>query len=240
MQTSRLWSADAQAVLTGHFCFRFTTGLTYRWRSYYDLLPVLVRLLSLQALCWPATYLPLWYLGPSQPLFAWAVIGVSTGFTYAVIMWLASNVVPDPGAGESGDNHDHDHDHDHHGDGNEDTNTARRGSGNESNGDGNSEASSRQVQKGERHRQRKRRRRAFPNWGDTPLQSPPEPPAFLSRWEKLNYRRRWDWDLVASEVGWKVGGLVLFSAAWVFWQVHIGWLVRPEGWDEGRGGSLEV
>lgn len=42
------------------------------------------------------------------------------------------------------------------------------------------------------------------------------------------------------EVGWKVGGLLLLSAAWVFWQVHIGWLVRPEGWDLEKGSGVEV
>lgn len=68
----------------------------------------------------------------------------------------------------------------------------------------------------------------FPEWGEALLIPPPVPPAHLSWWERLNYKRRWDWDSVAREVGWKVGGLLLLTSAWVFWQVHIGWLVRPE------------
>jgi hypothetical protein len=178
--------------LTGHFCFRFTTGLTYRWRSYYDLLPVIVRLLALQALCWPATYITLSYLGPSQPLFAWAVIGVSTGFTYAVIMWLASNVLPDPGDYERNSPRSKDRDR-----------TPTRG----------------------RYRPKAP---VFPVWGEAPLIAPPEPPSHLGWWDKLNYKRRWDWQAVAREVGWKVGALLLLTCAWVFWQVHIGWLVRPD------------
>jgi hypothetical protein len=171
--------------------------------------------LALQALCWPATYITLSYLGPSQPLFAWAVIGVSTGITYAVIMWLASNVLPDP----------------------EDDRRSRSGTRipGEMDGDGDRTppaggyGSSRPRSSTTPSSSRTRvRPSVFPEWGEAILISPPVPPADLSWWDRLNYKRRWDWDSVAREVGWKVGGLLLLTSAWVFWQVHIGWLVRPD------------
>lgn len=169
----------------------------------------------MQALCWPATYVTLSYLGPSQPLFAWAVIGVSTGITYAVIMWLASNVLPDP----------------------EDDRRSRSGTRipGETDGDGDRTppaggyGSTRPRSSSTPSSTRTRvRPSVFPEWGEAILISPPVPPADLSWWDRLNYKRRWDWDSVAREVGWKVGGLLLLTSAWVFWQVHIGWLVRPD------------
>ncbi|KAJ8689162.1 hypothetical protein PTI98_013212 [Pleurotus ostreatus] len=45
-----LWS-----ILTGFQCLALTTGLLTRWRIYYTPLSTLVRLLGLQAICWPAT-----------------------------------------------------------------------------------------------------------------------------------------------------------------------------------------
>lgn len=166
---------------------------------------MLVRLLALQALCWPATYITLSFLGPSQPLFAWAVIGVSTGITYAVIMWLASNVLPD-------DRHSRSRSR------SRTPTKTRRGSTSNGNHPSTPPPSPPPA----------RKRSVFPEWGEALLISPPVPPAHLSWWEKLNYKRRWDWDAVAREVGWKVGALLLVTAAWVFWQIHLGWLVRPD------------
>jgi hypothetical protein len=34
--------------------------------------------------------------------------------------------------------------------------------------------------------------------------------------------RRWDWDNIAREVGWKVGGLLLITTAWLFWGIETG------------------
>ncbi|WVO15323.1 hypothetical protein L204_102979 [Cryptococcus depauperatus] len=83
------------AVVTGHFCFCLTTGLTHRWINYYSLPSTITRLASLQCLCWPATYLTLWVLGAksARPLLAWVVIGVTTGWSRTVQMWVTSNVV---------------------------------------------------------------------------------------------------------------------------------------------------
>jgi hypothetical protein len=82
-----------QAMCTAHFCFQLTTGLAHRWRSYYSLPSTLTRLLSLQCLCWPATYLTLRFLGAERPLLAWIVIGVTTGWSRTIQMWVTSNVI---------------------------------------------------------------------------------------------------------------------------------------------------
>lgn len=85
-------------MLTAHFCFYLTNGLTYRWRSYYSLPSTVTRLVSLQCLCWPATYLTLWFLGPTRPLLAWVCIGVTTGGSRSIQMWVTSNVLQESGS----------------------------------------------------------------------------------------------------------------------------------------------
>jgi len=90
-----------QACLTAHFCFCLTTGLTHRWRNYYSLPSTVTRLVSLQCLCWPATYLTLSILGSRRPLLAWVVIGVTTGWSRTVQMWVTSNVIIDSPHGGS-------------------------------------------------------------------------------------------------------------------------------------------
>ncbi|KZP24006.1 hypothetical protein FIBSPDRAFT_857798 [Athelia psychrophila] len=72
---SALW-----AILTGYQCLRLATGLLARWKHYYPPLPTLIRLLGLQAICWPMTHATLQVLGHARrPLVCWAVIGT---FTY--------------------------------------------------------------------------------------------------------------------------------------------------------------
>ncbi|GMK55643.1 hypothetical protein CspeluHIS016_0206990 [Cutaneotrichosporon spelunceum] len=152
--------AIAWALVTAHFCFSLTTGLTHRWRSYYSLPSTVTRLISLQCLCWPATYATLWVLGPRRPLLAWVVIGVTTGGSRAVQMWVTSNVAVDDDGGD--------------------------------------------VTPGPRR---------------SPPLRPPPPPSHVTGWRNLTYGRKWDWDAVAREVGWKVGALLLVTCAWLFWRV---------------------
>lgn len=155
-------SANYQALVTAHFCFSLTTGLTHRWRSYYSLPSTVTRLVSLQCLCWPATYTTLWVLGPRRPLLAWVVIAVTTGWSRTVQMWVTSNVVVEDDGGD--------------------------------------------VTPGPRR---------SPQLG----LRPPPPPKHVTGWRKFTYGRRWDWDAVAREVGWKVGALLLVTCAWLFWRV---------------------
>ncbi len=53
----------------------------------------------------------------------------------------------------------------------------------------------------------------------SPPLRPPPPPSHVTGWRKFTYGRRWDWDAVAREVGWKVGALLLVTCAWLFWRV---------------------
>ncbi|WVW79274.1 hypothetical protein I302_101241 [Kwoniella bestiolae CBS 10118] len=165
----------AWAICTAHFCFSLTTGLTHRWRSYYSLPSTITRLVSLQCLCWPATYLTLWFLGVERLLLCWVVIGVTTGWSRTVQMWVTSNVVPPP----SSANH-----------------TSEDGGGD-----------------------------ITPNLRKMSI-GPPEIPEGLSMWEAFRWGRKWDWDNVANEVGWKVGGLLLVTCAWLFWGIEKGTKVR--------------
>lgn len=80
------------AVLTGIFCFDMTTGLTRRWLLYYDLPSTLLRLVSLQSICWPSTAVTLKFMGDKQILAAWVVVGTCTAWSRSVQLWVTSNV----------------------------------------------------------------------------------------------------------------------------------------------------
>ncbi|KAI0643283.1 N-glycosylation protein-domain-containing protein [Trametes meyenii] len=89
---SALWS-----VLTGWQCLQLTTGLLKRWKVYYSLFATLIRLLALQAICWPATHLTLSILDhEARPLICWAAIGTTTCCSRSVQLWVTSNIVPAP------------------------------------------------------------------------------------------------------------------------------------------------
>lgn len=73
-------------------CFLLTSGLTRRWLAYYSLPSTLLRLLSLQTICWPMTSLTLKCVGPSRPLIGWVVIGTTTSVSNTVRIWVTSNI----------------------------------------------------------------------------------------------------------------------------------------------------
>jgi len=86
-------STCAQALLTAHQCLAFTNGLFLRWKAYYPLLPTLIRLLALQAICWPATHLTLTTLdNRKRPLICWTVIGTTTCVSRSIQIWATSNL----------------------------------------------------------------------------------------------------------------------------------------------------
>ncbi|KAF8599981.1 hypothetical protein BDV93DRAFT_525679 [Ceratobasidium sp. AG-I] len=83
------------SVLTGFQCWFLTCGLLQRWRAYYPLLSTLVRLLALQAICWPATHLTLSILDvDKRPAACWAVVGTTTSVSRAIQLWATSNLGP--------------------------------------------------------------------------------------------------------------------------------------------------
>ncbi|KAJ1299309.1 hypothetical protein OPQ81_011053 [Rhizoctonia solani] len=87
--------AACWSILTGIQCWFLTSGLLVRWRAYYPLLSTLVRLLALQAICWPATHITLSVLDVSQrPTACWAVVGTTTCISRAIQLWATSNLGP--------------------------------------------------------------------------------------------------------------------------------------------------
>ncbi|KAJ7641524.1 N-glycosylation protein-domain-containing protein [Roridomyces roridus] len=92
---SALWS-----ILTGYQCLALTTGLLTRWRVYYPPLATLIRLLALQAICWPATHLSLTLLNAERrPAAVWAAIGTTTCMSRSVQIWVTSNLWWEPREG---------------------------------------------------------------------------------------------------------------------------------------------
>lgn len=84
-------------MLTAHQCLAFTNGLFLRWKAYYPLVPTLIRLLALQAICWPATHFTLTVFDHAQrPLICWTIIGTTTCVSRSIQIWATSNVVSHP------------------------------------------------------------------------------------------------------------------------------------------------
>ncbi|KAK7434575.1 hypothetical protein VKT23_018936 [Stygiomarasmius scandens] len=95
---SALWT-----LLTGYQCLSLTTGLLTRWRLYYPPLATLIRLLALQAICWPATYYTLVILDVgTRPVGTWAVVGTTTCMSRSVQIWVTSNLWWEGGGGGGG------------------------------------------------------------------------------------------------------------------------------------------
>jgi len=86
---SALW-----AILTGFQCLALTTGLLKRWKVYYATWSTLIRLVALQAICWPATHFTLNLFNHSRrPIVCWAIIGTTTCFSRSVQLWVTSNIL---------------------------------------------------------------------------------------------------------------------------------------------------
>ncbi|KIJ31466.1 hypothetical protein M422DRAFT_185957 [Sphaerobolus stellatus SS14] len=81
------------ALLTAHQCLRLTTGLLVRWKAYYPPLATHIRLLALQAICWPATqYTLVLFNHAKRPVICWAIIGSTTSISRSVQIWVTSNL----------------------------------------------------------------------------------------------------------------------------------------------------
>ncbi|PWN35070.1 uncharacterized protein FA14DRAFT_178451 [Meira miltonrushii] len=80
------------SMTTAYHAYSFTTLLLRRWLHYYSLLPSLIRLIALQALCWPLVRLTLYTMGPRNPLPAWIVISTTTACSDTIARWVVSNI----------------------------------------------------------------------------------------------------------------------------------------------------
>ncbi|KAG8737486.1 hypothetical protein FRC10_008107 [Ceratobasidium sp. 414] len=80
---------------TRHTRIDFGVAACWRWIAYYPLLSTLVRLLALQAICWPATHITLSVLDvDKRPAACWAVVGTTTCISRAIQLWATSNLGP--------------------------------------------------------------------------------------------------------------------------------------------------
>jgi hypothetical protein len=93
--------SSRQSVSTAYHALSFTTLLLRRWLAYYALLSSVIRLVALQAICWPLVRLTLHICGPSNPAAAWVVIGTTTAISDTVARWVTLNIAdaPDEAAG---------------------------------------------------------------------------------------------------------------------------------------------
>lgn len=82
-----LWSLS-----TAYHALSFTTLLLRRWLLYYSILPSIIRLLALQAICWPLVRMTVFVFGVNQPLGAWVVIGTTTALSDIISRWVTSNI----------------------------------------------------------------------------------------------------------------------------------------------------
>lgn len=174
--------------------------MTYRWRLYYDKLATVTRLLSIQCICQPLTFLTLWTLGPSQILFAWVVIGCTTAASRAVQMYVTSNIVRPGGSGADR--------------GDVTPNAAKRTRG----------------------LPRTKGDRAGSRSGSEDPDVKPSGSKWAAKtgrlsgmrkaWAEFRTDRKWDWDALAREVGWKLGTLLLITNAWLFIGIHGGRFVE--------------
>ncbi|ETS60689.1 hypothetical protein PaG_04590 [Moesziomyces aphidis] len=96
-----LWSMS-----TAYHALSFTTLLLRRWLLYYSILPSLIRLMALQAICWPLVRLTVYVFGADQPLGAWVVIGTTTALSDVVSRWVTSNIADAPLDDEVDDEHE--------------------------------------------------------------------------------------------------------------------------------------
>ncbi|CAD6921319.1 unnamed protein product [Tilletia controversa] len=83
-----LWSLS-----TAYYALSLTTLLLRRWLLYYSLPSSIIRLVALQAICWPLVRITLFVFGSQRPLEAWILIASTTAVSDVVARWLVSNIV---------------------------------------------------------------------------------------------------------------------------------------------------
>jgi hypothetical protein len=82
-----LWS-----MTTAYHANSFTTLLLRRWVHYYSILSSFIRLIALQAICWPLVRITLHVLGPKNPLASWVIISTTTALSDTIARWVVSNI----------------------------------------------------------------------------------------------------------------------------------------------------
>lgn len=69
------------ALATAYFTLSLARGLLRRWLVYYSFGPTIVRVVSLQAICWALTLTTHRHLSFDQPVAAWVVCATTAAFS---------------------------------------------------------------------------------------------------------------------------------------------------------------
>ncbi|KAK9893296.1 hypothetical protein P389DRAFT_191715 [Cystobasidium minutum MCA 4210] len=82
------------AGLSGNYCHSMARGLTRRWLVYYPLPAAVIRLVSLQVICWPLTkFTVVNFFGKDDlQLPAWIVCAVTAAISNTIQIWVTSNL----------------------------------------------------------------------------------------------------------------------------------------------------
>ncbi|KAL8281164.1 hypothetical protein RQP46_006522 [Phenoliferia psychrophenolica] len=85
--------AGLWALTCAYFSYSLAKGLLRRWLVYYSLVPTVIRVISLQAICWPLTFTTHRVLTLDQPVAAWLVCATTAAISNVVQIWVTSNIV---------------------------------------------------------------------------------------------------------------------------------------------------
>jgi hypothetical protein len=77
---SGLWS-----LACAYFSHSLAKGLLRRWLVYYSVLPTFIRVVSLQAICWPLTLTTHRVLTFDQPVAAWLVCATTAAISVSTL-----------------------------------------------------------------------------------------------------------------------------------------------------------
>ncbi|GAA5914087.1 hypothetical protein JCM6882_001844 [Rhodosporidiobolus microsporus] len=81
------------ALATAYFTFQLARGLLRRWLVYYSMGPTIIRVISLQAICWPLALTTHRVLSFDQPVAAWCACATTAAISNVIQTWVTSNIV---------------------------------------------------------------------------------------------------------------------------------------------------
>ncbi|GAA5827980.1 hypothetical protein JCM11251_005676 [Rhodosporidiobolus azoricus] len=81
------------ALATAYFTFQLARGLLRRWLVYYSMGPTVIRVISLQAICWPLALTTHRVLSFDQPVAAWCACATTAAISNVIQTWVTSNII---------------------------------------------------------------------------------------------------------------------------------------------------
>jgi len=77
------------ALATAYFTLSLARGLLRRWLVFYSTGPTIIRVVSLQAICWPLTLTTHRFLSFDQPVAAWVICATTAAFSVRLLPSLS-------------------------------------------------------------------------------------------------------------------------------------------------------